>query len=67
VTKSREIALWAGVAAFFGSLLAIASIDVLDPGRVVEYLSAVIVAAITAGTVYSRERLQAAKARRNGA
>jgi drug/metabolite transporter (DMT)-like permease len=66
MTKSREIALWAALASFFGSLLAIGAIDILDPARAVQYLSALIVAAITAGAVYARERLNAAKSRRNG-
>ena len=50
-----------GLAAFFGSLLAIGIFDILDPDKWAEYLGAVIVAAITAGAVYSKERLTAAK------
>lgn len=57
----HEVALWAGVAAFFGSLLAIGVFDILDPDQWVEYLGAILVAAITAGAVYSKERLTAAK------
>jgi hypothetical protein len=40
----HQVALWAGAAAFFGSLL--------------------VVALVTAGAVYSRERLQDAKRER---
>lgn len=58
---SRDVALWAGLAAFFGTLLAVAAIDIFDPDRVVQYLSAVLVAGITAASVYSKERLAAAK------
>ena len=57
----HDIALWAGAAAFFGSLLAIGMFDVLNPDQALEYLGALIVAAITAGGVYSKERLDAAK------
>ena len=57
----HDIALWAGLAAFFGSLLAIGIFDVLNPDQAAEYLGALIVAAITAGGVYSKERLDAAK------
>jgi hypothetical protein len=57
----HEVALWAGVAAFFGSLLTIGVIDIFDPDKYVQYLSALVVAAITAGAVYSKERLSAAK------
>lgn len=66
MTKTRETALWAGAAAFFGSLLAIGAFDILDPDAWIEYLGAVFVAAITAGAVYSKERLNAAKARKDG-
>lgn len=61
-TKPRhDVALWAGAAAFFASLLAIGIFDVLNPDQVLEYLGAIIVAIITAGSVYSKERLDAAK------
>jgi hypothetical protein len=60
--KARhDVALWAGVAAFFGSLLAIGVFDVLDPDQWVEYLGALIVAAVTAGGVYAKQRLDDAK------
>jgi hypothetical protein len=58
---NHSVALWAGVAAFFGSLLAIGTFDILEPDKVVEYAGAVIVAIITGGAVYSKERLDAAK------
>ena len=57
----HDIALWAGLAAFFGSLLAVGAFDVLNPGQALEYLGALLVAFITAGGVYSKERLDAAK------
>lgn len=57
----HDVALWAGAAAFFGSLLAIGIFDILNPDQVLEYLGAVVVAVITAGSVYSKERLDAAK------
>ena len=41
--------------------LAIGVFDVLDPDKVVEYAGAVIVAFITAGSVYAKERLDVAK------
>jgi hypothetical protein len=57
----HEVALWAGVAAFFASLLAIGVFDVFNADQAAEYLGALIVAAITAGSVYAKERLDAAK------
>lgn len=59
--EAHEVALWAGVAAFFGSLLAIGIFDVFEPDQWAEYLGALIVAAITAGGVYAKQRLDDAK------
>src|SRR4029077_16392081 len=63
VNKAREVSLWAALAAFFGSLLAIGLFDVLNPDQWAQYLGALIVAAITGGAVYSKERLGFAKKR----
>ena len=57
----HQIAIWAGVAAFFASLLAIGIFDILDPDQWAEYLGSIIVAVITAGAVYSRQRLNDAR------
>lgn len=57
----KSVALWAGVSSFFGTLLAIGIFDVFNPGKVYEYLGAVIVAVITGGAVYSKQRLDYAK------
>ena len=62
----NQVAVWAGVAAFFASLLAIGLFDVFDVDQWAEYIGAIIVAAITAGAVYAKERLDAAKKERNG-
>jgi hypothetical protein len=59
--NGHEIALWSGVAAFFGSLLAIGIFDVFNADQLVEYLGALIVAFITAGSVYAKQRLDDAK------
>lgn len=59
--RGHQTALWAGVAAFFGSLLAIGVFDIFEPDRVYEYLGAVIVALITGGAVYAKQRLDDAK------
>jgi uncharacterized membrane protein YjjB (DUF3815 family) len=59
--QNHEVALWAGVVAFFGSLLAIGIFDVLNPEQWAEYLGALIVAFITAGGVYAKQRLDDAK------
>lgn len=66
MSRGNEIALWAGAAAFFASLLAIGAFDLLNVDGRAEFLGSVIVAAITAGAVYSKERLNSAKARQDG-
>jgi hypothetical protein len=58
---SHDVALWAGVVAFFGTLLAIGIFDVFEPDQWVEYLGSFLVAAITAGSVYAKQRLDDAK------
>jgi hypothetical protein len=61
---NHSVALWAAVTAFFGSLLAIGIFDVFNAGQWAEYLGAFIVAFITAGSVYAKERLDEAKRER---
>jgi hypothetical protein len=59
--NNHDTALWAGVSAFFGSLLAIGVFDVLNPDQWLQYLGAIIVALITGGAVYSKQRFDDAK------
>jgi hypothetical protein len=60
----HDVAIWAAFTAFFGSLATIAVFDILDPAQWVEFFGALIVAAITAGGVYAKERLDEAKRER---
>lgn len=60
----HSVAVWAAITSFFGSLLAIGIFDVFDITQWAQYLGAFIVAAITAGGVYSKERLDDAKRER---
>ena len=39
--KDNEVALWSGVFAFFGSLIAIGIFDVFNPDQWVEYIGAI--------------------------
>ena len=57
----HQIAWWASVAAFFGSLLAIGAIDIANPNDVLKLTGSIIVAAITGGSVYAKQRLDEAK------
>jgi hypothetical protein len=59
--RGHEVALWSGVAAFFGSLLAVGIFDALNPSQAWQYLGALIVAFVTAGSVYAKQRLDEAK------
>jgi hypothetical protein len=59
--NGNDVALWSGVAAFFASLLAVGIFDVIDADQIWEYLGAIVVAIITAGSVYAKQRLDDAK------
>ena len=59
--RGHQVALWAGIAAFFGTLLAVGIFDIISPDKAWEYLGAIIVAFITAGSVYAKQRLDEAK------
>ena len=65
--NGHEVALWSALAAFFGYLLATGLFEVLNVDRIYDYLGAFIVAGITAGAVYSKERLDEAKREREAA
>jgi hypothetical protein len=60
----NDLAVWSGAFAFFGTLLAVGIFDVLDPAKRWEYLAAIIVAFITAGSVYTKQQMDDAKAKR---
>jgi hypothetical protein len=53
----HQVALWAGIASFFTTVLAIGAIDILNPSDRVQFLGGVFVGLITAGAVYSKQRL----------
>lgn len=59
----HEIALWAGISAFFGAVLAIITVDILEPGHALQLLGALIVGLLTGGGVYAKQRLDDAKTR----
>lgn len=59
--KKNQLALWAGVSAFFATLLAVGAIDILNPSDQASLLSGVVVGLITAGAVYSKQRMTDAK------
>lgn len=61
VQRDHEVALWSGVASFFASLLAIGIFDVFNPDQWVQYLGAIIISFITAGSIYAKQRLDDAK------
>lgn len=59
--NGNQVALWAGVAAFFTTVLAIGAIDILDPDDRVQFLGGIVVGLVTAGSVYAKQRLDNAK------
>jgi hypothetical protein len=60
----HQVALWASVAAFFGSLASFTLVDIISPGEWVQLVAALLTAIIVAGGVYSHERLGDAKRER---
>jgi len=59
--REHQVALWAGVSAFFGSVLAIGAIDIFNPSDLIRFTGSVLVALVTAGGVYAKQRLDDAK------
>lgn len=59
--RGHQVALWAGVAAFFTTVLAIGAIDVLNPDDRVQFVGGVFVGLITGGAVYAKQRLDDVK------
>ena len=59
--REHQVALWAGVSAFFGSVLAIGAIDIFNPNDALKFVGSLIVAFVTAGGVYAKQRLDDAK------
>ncbi|MFL5660107.1 MAG: hypothetical protein ACJ8BW_02015 [Ktedonobacteraceae bacterium] len=55
--KNNKLALWAGISSFFATLLALGAINILNPDERVRFVGGVVVGLITAGTVYSKQRL----------
>lgn len=58
----HQVALWGGVVAFFSSLLAVGIFDIINPDQWAEYFGALIVAFITGGSIYAKQRYDDAKA-----
>lgn len=62
--QDHAVALWAAIAAFFGSLASFTLIDLLTPGDWAQGVAALFTGLIAAGGVYSHERLVDAKQER---
>ena len=63
--RNHQVALWAGISSFFGTLLAVGIFDVFNPDQLVEYVGAILVAAITGGSVYAKTRYDEVKKERD--
>lgn len=57
----HQVAFWAGLFAFFSSLLAIGIFDLLEKNHWLDYIGALIVAFITGASIYTKQRLHEAK------
>lgn len=61
--SNHEVALWASIFAFFSSLLAIGIFDVFNPDQWIEYIGSLLVAGVTGGSVYAKQRYDDAKSK----
>ena len=64
--KSQEVAFWAGASAFFGNIVGLKLLEAITHNDWAQVAGAIFISAIVGAAVYCKERLQAAKARRNG-
>ena len=62
---NHEVAWWAALSAFFGSLLTIGAIDFLKPDAALRFVSSVFVALITGAAVYAKQRLDEARRKKD--
>jgi len=61
--NTKEVALWAGVAAFSGNVVAIKALAFIgSDGDIRVGISALLTSFAVGGTVYAKERLNAARA-----
>jgi hypothetical protein len=59
--NGHQVALWAGISAFFGTVLAVGVIDIFTLSGLAEFATSLLVAVVTAGGVYAKQRLDDAK------
>lgn len=64
--KAREVAWWAAASAFFGNLLGLKVLELISGNNWAQLAGAIFVSALVGAAVYCKERLQAARRRRNG-
>lgn len=62
--KGHELALWAGLTALFTNLTAIAAVDIIGSDNKVKALSVLFTSIIVGATVYSKQRMDDAKSKR---
>jgi hypothetical protein len=62
----HEVAVWAGISAFFANLVGIGVIDLINGGQKAQIAAAVVASMAVAGGVYAKARLDDAKAGKNG-
>lgn len=60
----HELALWAGLTALFTNLAAIAAVDIIGSDNPAKIVSIVITSIIVGATVYSKQRMDDAKSKR---
>jgi hypothetical protein len=64
--RARQVALWAGLAAFFGNIVGLKVLEAITGNDWAQFAGALLVSFFVAGAVYSKERLAAVRRARNG-
>jgi hypothetical protein len=62
--KKNNLAFWAGASAFFGSILALGAIDILNPSDQLRFVGGLFVGLITGFAVFSKQKLDDEKQNR---
>lgn len=59
--NDNSLPVWAGLTAFFTTVLAIGAINILNPDDQIRFLSGIIVGIVTGATIYTRQKMDDAR------
>src|SRR3954453_24228058 len=59
--NKNHLSLWAGLSAFFSTLLSIGAINIINPDDQIRFVGGVFVGIITGATIYARQKMDDAR------